>query len=109
VTNHTLRAEEVAPSPPPALPPGAIQVRLQAGRDPLQLANVRFLIEWTAIIGRTYTVQYSSDMTTWKTIVPSIVAPATEVQLLDDGPPKTETAPTQVGSRFYRVFQSPEN
>jgi hypothetical protein len=109
VTNHTLRAEEVASSPPPGLPAGAQPVPLQGGRDPLQLANGRFLIEWPAIVGRTYIVQYSSDMTDWKTVVPSIVAAGTAVQWLDDGPPKTETKPNQAGSRFYRVFLLPAN
>ena len=109
ITNQTLLAEQVLPALPPGLPPGAQQVPLQAGRDPLQLNNGRFLLEWPAIIGRTYTIQYSSDMTNWKTVVPSIVAASTAVQWFDDGPPKTETKPSQAGSRFYRVFLLPAN
>ena len=34
---------------------------------------------------------------------------AAAVQWLDDGPPKTETKPSQAGSRFYRVFLLPAN
>jgi hypothetical protein len=109
VTNQTLLAQEVGVPSPPGLPPGAQSVPLQAGRDPLLLANGRFLIEWPAIVGRTYTVQYSSDMTTWKTAVQALVAAGTAVQWLDDGPPKTETKPSQAGSRFYRVFLLPPN
>ena len=109
VTNQTLRAEEVPSSQPPVLPAGAQSVPLQTGRDPLQLANGRFMIEWVAIVGRAYTIQYSSDLTNWKTAVPSIVAAGTAVQWLDDGPPKTETIPNQAGSRFYRVFLLPAN
>jgi hypothetical protein len=109
VTNQTLLAEQVVPAQPPGLPPGAQSVPLQAGRDPLPLANGRFLIEWAALVGRTYTVQYSSDMTNWKTAVQAIVAAGTAVQWMDDGPPKTESKPNQAAARFYRVFLLPAN
>ena len=72
----------------------------------VQLTSGRFLIEFTATPGRTYSVQYSSDMQTWSTANPSITAPANRVQWHDDGPPKTESKPTS-GSRFYRVIQLP--
>jgi hypothetical protein len=109
ITNQTLKAEAATPAQPPGLPAGAQSVPLQAGRDPMLLANGRFLIEWAAIVGRSYAIQYSSDMTNWKTAVPSIVAAATKVQWLDDGPPKTETKPSQAASRYYRVFLLPAN
>ncbi|HWX22136.1 MAG TPA: ice-binding family protein [Candidatus Binatia bacterium] len=72
----------------------------------VQLGN-RFLIEFTAIPGGRYAVQYSSDMTNWLTADPIITAPANRVQWYDDGPPKTESAPTSTASRFYRVFALP--
>src|SRR5207248_921954 len=54
----------------------------------------RFVIEFTSIPGRTYTVIYSDDdMTTWKAMTPSYTANATRTQLYDDGPPKTESKP----------------
>jgi hypothetical protein len=66
----------------------------------------RFLIEFSAIPGRRYAVQYSSDLENWKTANPIITAPANRVQWYDDGPPKTESQPT-TGSRFYRVMVLP--
>jgi hypothetical protein len=72
----------------------------------VQLTNGRFLIEFTATPGRIYAVQYSSDMTTWKTVVATITAPANRVQWLDDGPPKTESKPT-AGTRFYQIVELP--
>ena len=73
----------------------------------VQFENGRFLIEFTATQGRHYAVQYSSDMVSWKTANPIITAPANRVQWYDDGPPKTESKPTSVSSRFYRVILLP--
>jgi hypothetical protein len=69
----------------------------------LQLVSGRYLIEFSAVPGTTYFVQYSSDLITWKTAVPSITAVVNRVQWYDDGPPKTESLPAGLGSRFYRV------
>ena len=72
----------------------------------VQLQSGRFLIEFTAVPGRSYVVQYSSDMETWKSANPIITAPSNKVQWYDDGPPKTESIPSS-GSRFYRVMVLP--
>ncbi|MDB6112936.1 MAG: hypothetical protein JWR69_4686 [Pedosphaera sp.] len=72
----------------------------------VQFENGRFLIEFSAIPGRHYAVQYSGDMVTWKTANPTLTAPSNRVQWYDDGPPKTESKPT-TGSRFYRVVLLP--
>jgi len=69
----------------------------------VQLESGRFLIEFSAIPGRRYAVQYSSDLETWLTAVPTITAPANRVQWYDDGPPKTESKPSTSGSRYYRI------
>lgn len=63
-----------------------------------------FLLKFAATIGKTYTVLYSDDSTfaNAKTAQPSIVAPATQVQWIDNGPPKT-AAPTG-SARYYRVI-----
>ena len=73
----------------------------------VQLTGGRFLIEFSATQGNRYAVQYSSDMQTWKTANPVITAPSNRVQWYDDGPPKTESKPTAIGSRFYRVMALP--
>jgi copper(I)-binding protein len=76
----------------------------------VQLGTSRFLIEFSTTPGRSYAVQYKSDLTTnttWKTAVPVIIAPANRVQWYDDGPPKTESEPTSTTNRFYRVIELP--
>jgi hypothetical protein len=67
-----------------------------------------FLIEFPATIGRTYTIVYSDNASFSNALVaqPSIVAPATQVQWIDNGPPKTVSHPSTVVQRYYRVFQS---
>lgn len=68
-----------------------------------------FLIEFAANIGRTYTIIYQDNLSSnaWLTVQPSIVAPATRVQWVDRGPPKTRSAPLSVGQRVYRVLELP--
>jgi len=73
----------------------------------VQLVSGRFLIEFSSTPGTRYAIQYSSDIVTWKTANPIITAPANKVQWYDDGPPKTESLPSSVGSRFYRVMVLP--
>lgn len=73
----------------------------------VQFENGRFLIEFSAIPGRRYAVQYSSDMENWATAIPVITAPANRVQWYDDGPPKTESKPSDIESRFYRIMILP--
>jgi hypothetical protein len=73
----------------------------------VQLQSGRFLIEFTATVGRRYLVQYSPDMAAWTNANPTITAAADRVQWLDDGPPKTVSPPSGLGSRFYRVFELP--
>ncbi|MDB6125532.1 MAG: hypothetical protein JWQ71_4525 [Pedosphaera sp.] len=72
----------------------------------VQLPGGRILIEFSAIRGHRYAVQYSSDRQNWKTATPIITAPSNRVQWYDDGPPKTESKPTP-GSRFYRIMVLP--
>ncbi len=68
-----------------------------------------FLIEFAANIGRTYTIIYQDGpgTNTWLTVQPSVVAPATRVQWIDRGPPKTRSAPLSIGQRVYRVLELP--
>ena len=67
-----------------------------------------FLIEFTAVPGRAYYIQYNEtlDGNTWKTVQPRIIAPANRVQWIDSGPPGTESAPGSAPSRFYQVIEA---
>jgi uncharacterized repeat protein (TIGR01451 family) len=68
--------------------------------------GTRFVIEFVSVPGKTYTIIYSADLMTWKVATPSVTANANVTQWYDDGPPKTESLPASVGSRFYRVIQN---
>ena len=73
----------------------------------VRLVNGSFLIEFQAGLGRAYYIQYSQDMVAWKTVTPSVTSGANRIQWIDDGPPKTESLPTNGSSRFYRVITVP--
>jgi hypothetical protein len=79
---------------------------LQLDRVPF-LFNGELVIEFASVPAKTYVVQYSLDMQTWKAAVPPITAAGTRVQWTDTGPPKTDSAPGGIGHRFYRVLQLP--
>ncbi|MEI8197466.1 MAG: hypothetical protein WCI73_16340 [Phycisphaerae bacterium] len=64
-----------------------------------------FLIEFTAVPGQTYYIQYTASLTDpWKTVYPTIVAPVDKLQWIDSGPPGTECAPSLAPNRFYQVI-----
>jgi uncharacterized repeat protein (TIGR01451 family) len=69
----------------------------------IMLPNGNALVEFSAVPGQVYAIQYSSDMVTWQTAVPVITAPANRVQWIDAGPPQTDSSPTQQSARYYRV------
>ena len=73
------------------------------------LTNGNVLIEFPAVSNRTYTVVYSDNVLFSNAMIapPAMVAPANQIQWIDYGPPTTLTAPTNVTTRFYRVFQNP--
>jgi hypothetical protein len=64
-----------------------------------------YLIEFPATIGRTYTVLYADNLAFSNALAaqPTVIAPATRVQWIDNGPPKTISHPTNTTMRFYRV------
>lgn len=97
-----LTLEAASPSPPQPSTGNAIQL----DREP-QMIGDRFLIEFAAVPGRAYLIQYSADASTWTDAVPPVVAGGTRVQWFDDGPPKTSAKPVAVGSRIYRVIELP--
>jgi hypothetical protein len=68
--------------------------------------DTRFVIEFTTVPGKIYTVIYTDDLVTWKVATPSVTANANIMQWYDDGPPKTDSKPTSVSGRYYRVIQN---
>ena len=99
----------VAINPPPAgLTNGAPVVITQEFLDQRNPNDIRFLIEFDSIPGRTYTILYTDDLTQpWLIAVPSIVASANTTQWYDDGPPETLSKPLSSGSRYYQVLLDP--
>jgi uncharacterized repeat protein (TIGR01451 family) len=100
VDDPQLSVEVIQPPAPPVVQPTPpVFDRVQVQPDGV------VLLEFTAIAGRTYTLQYSDDhLQSWKTAVPSVTAASNRVQWLDAGPPKTEVHPRSRASRLYRVL-----
>lgn len=73
----------------------------------IKLPDKTFLIEFATIANRVYYVQYSSDLKIWKTAQPGITGNGTWIQWIDNGQPKTESAPATTNMRFYRVIVLP--
>src|SRR5213596_3524007 len=63
------------------------------------LADGTFMIEFQSVPGQVYTIQYSDDLHTWKTVTPSGKSDANRIQWIDNGPPKTESFPKQAARR----------
>jgi hypothetical protein len=69
--------------------------------------NRKGVVEFSTLAGQTYYVQYAGDLggsDGWKTALPAIMGTGGVVQWIDNGPPKTESPPSEVASRFYRVL-----
>ena len=69
----------------------------------VRLQDGRIMIEFTSIAGRSYSLQYSTDLKEWKHVTPTLEATANRTQWIDNGPPKTESDPAQTSRRFYRL------
>jgi uncharacterized repeat protein (TIGR01451 family) len=98
-----LRAEVAAPLPA-VQPAGGAGVRINRQ---LWLADGTFLIEFDSLTNRSYCVQYTTDLKQWKTALPAVAGTGTRTQWIDNGPPRTETAPSRETCRMYRVIQMP--
>jgi len=68
------------------------------------LADGTFMIEFSAVPGQVYHIQYGDDMRTWKTVTPGGTSSANRIQWIDNGQPKTESFPSKQSARFYRVI-----
>jgi hypothetical protein len=73
----------------------------------MRLPDQTYLVEFASDANRVYYVQYSSDLKTWKTAQPGITGNGTWRQWIDNGQPKTESAPAVTGMRFYRLIELP--
>jgi len=65
-----------------------------------------FNLSWEASAGRTYQVEYSSDISTWfASPTGELVTAGPTANWVDGGPPATAAPPFAVPQRFYRIFQ----
>ncbi len=96
---------ELAPVDPPVNPVGTVQNILR--NPPVVLVDGSVLIDFATLANRTYYIQYSADMVTWTTVVPAVSGTGSTRQWIDNGPPKTESHPSTVVARFYRVILVP--
>jgi len=78
---------------------------LQLDRAPF-VSEGQLTIEFASVPGHTYVVQYSTDMQTWETATPPIVAKNTRTVWIDTGPPMTASPPGSPGQRFYRIVET---
>src|SRR6185503_21190293 len=95
---------EIVPGSQPVAPEGATSVQISRQ---MRMQDGDFMIEFMSLANRTYYVQYSSDMQTWKTSLPSVRGSGTYAQWMDDGAPRTESRPAGTLCRFYRVLLAP--
>ena len=63
-------------------------------------------LTWNASAGRTYQVEYSTDLVSWfASPTGEVIAPGSTASWTDSGPPDTTAPPFTAPQRFYRVFQ----
>ena len=101
VTNFTLSAVEVPLFIPPVPSGSPVTVTKIINYAPGQP-----LIEFPSTNGQSYTLVYSDNpgFLNPRPSQPAIVGRANRVQWIDDGPPATATAVSNVTARFYRVI-----
>jgi hypothetical protein len=82
-----------------ALPFERLSVQAQPEQDTVTLT-------WPASAGRTYQVEYSTNLLAWfASPTGEVTATNSVANWTDSGPPGTATPPLGVSDRFYRVFQ----
>jgi hypothetical protein len=94
---------------PAATPPQVTGTPIAIGTSDRYYTNGAFYVRFPTEAGRTYYVQYTSDVVepVWKTALPPITGTGGWVVWLDNGPPKTDSKPKDATSRFYQVRQAP--
>jgi len=73
----------------------------------IRLANGNFMVEFVTLTNRIYYIEYSADSRTWTPAQPAVTGNGTSIQWIDNGQPKTDSAPSTQSSRFYRVILLP--
>ena len=108
-TNSLTATAIIAPVTPPLNSTNVTTIIQYGFNDVRNPANPRFLVEFTSIPGRTYTVEYKDGLNSpWYLAVPSVVASTTSTFWYDDGPPVTASPPPYPNSgRYYRVLLNP--
>jgi WD40 repeat protein len=86
---------------------GTINGTQQHINQAVTLPDKTFLLEFASVSNRVYYVQYSSDLKAWKSAQTEITGNGTWIQWIDNGQPKTESAPATTPIRFYRVIMLP--
>jgi hypothetical protein len=71
------------------------------------LADGSLMIEFSALPGQVYYIQYSADLRDWTTVTPGGTSGPNRIQWIDNGPPKTDSLPSREHGRFYRVITLP--
>lgn len=71
----------------------------------LKQVDGTLLIEFNTNPGALYQIQFSKDAKNWKSCPTNIRAGGTKVQWIDRGPPWTDSLPSSVPARFYRVHR----
>jgi hypothetical protein len=66
-----------------------------------------FVLRFPTLLNRIYRVHYSSDMKSWKTSEPAVIGTGSEVQWIDFGPPRTDSRPDAMATRYYRLLFLP--
>jgi len=91
---------------------GSSPVNVLAGNAPApnftlitNLGAYGVLVEFEAVLGASYTVFYSEDMTftNARAAQPAVIAAGSRVQWIDNGPPKTVSHPSTNPMRMYSV------
>ncbi len=72
-----------------------------------RLPDGSFRLEFNSDLNRSYLIQYSDDLQTWKNATPALTGTGAFVEWIDDGPPKTDQHPASVAGRSYRVVYAP--
>ncbi len=104
IPNPTLHAQLV----PVQEGGGAVAFGFQQHIDRgIWLPNQTFLVEFLTISNRIYSIQYSSNLTSWRDAQPPVTGNGTRIQWIDSGEPKTESMPSSQKARFYRVILLP--